>query len=205
MNNEINDNELLYLIEENNEEALTKLIEKYTPKINKIISKYKTKALTLGLDISDLYQEGLIGLLEGVKNFNKDKDASFKTYVTIIIEREILDILKRNDRIKYKSLNSAVSIDKYKEDTSQNLYNIIKDNNTPESVIINEEIKNELLKKLTEFELKVYELKMDGKTNNEISQIINKPIRSIENTLSRIKMKIKQTNLGGEKYGKHNK
>lgn len=199
MNNEITDDELLYLIEENNEEALTKLIEKYTPKINKIISKYKTKALTLGLDISDLYQEGLIGLLEGVKSFDKTKDASFKTYTTILIEREILDILKRNDRIKHKTLNSAISIDNYQENTSSNLYNIIDSGTTPEKIIINEEIEKELLKKLTQFELKVYELKIDGKTNNEIARIINKSVRSIENTITRIKIKIKQLNFeGGE-------
>lgn len=203
--NEIDDNELLYLIEENDEEALTKLIEKYTPKINAIILKYKSKALALGLDISDLYQEGLIGLMEGVKSFDKEKDASFKTFATILIEREILDILKRNDRMKYKSLNSAISMDNYQEDSSQSLYNVIEDNNTPEKAIISEELESELLKKLTEFELKVYELKIDGKTNNEISMIINKPIRSVENTITRIKGKIKQNFKGENINGRNNK
>ena len=114
MNNEITDNELLYLIEENSDEAIAKIIERYTPKIRKIIGKYKTKGLALGLDISDLFQEGLIGLISAIKSFDKEKETSFKTYADIIIEREILDILKRNDRIKYKTLNSDISLDNFK-------------------------------------------------------------------------------------------
>lgn len=192
MNNEITDNELLYLIEENSDEAIAKIIERYTPKIRKIIGKYKTKGLALGLDISDLFQEGLIGLISAIKSFDKEKETSFKTYADIIIEREILDILKRNDRIKYKTLNSAISLDNFKEDETNNLYNFLENNNTPEKELINKEYEKELIKNLAKFELKVYELKIEGKTNDEIALILNKPKKSIENTLVRIKSKIKE-------------
>lgn len=192
MYKETEDNELLFLIEENNEDAYTELIERYNSKIHKIISKYKGKALQVGLDISDLYQEGLIGLINAIKTYNQNKEASFKTYASVLIERQILDLVKSNDRIKHKTLNSAISLDNFSLEEKQSLYNFVEvDNNTPELKLINEEEKEELKKILTDFELKVYELKLDGKTNKEIANILDKKTRSIENTIQRIKLKIK--------------
>jgi len=192
MYKEILDSELLFLIEENNEEAFTELIDRYSPKINLIIAKYKAKGLQVGLDISDLYQEGLIGLINAIKTYNKDREASFKTYASLVIEREVLDLIKTSDRIKYKSLNSAISLDNFSAEETQSLYNVIEvDQNTPELKLINEEEKEELKSILTDFELKVYELKIEGKTNKEISTILDRNQRSIENTIQRIKLKLK--------------
>lgn len=186
------DNELIYLIEENDEDALNELIDRYNVKIYSTINKYKTKAKNLGLDISDLYQEGLFGLINSIKTYDQDKEASFKTYASIVIERQILDLVKAHDRVKYKTLNNAISLDNFTLEEEQSLYNFIEiDTNTPEVKLIDQEIKENLKKILTEFELKVYELKIEGKTNKEISFILNKPSRSIENTLQRIKLKLK--------------
>ena len=54
--NELNDNELVYLCQENNEEAENKLIEKYKGLILGIIKEYISNAQIKGLEISDLYQ-----------------------------------------------------------------------------------------------------------------------------------------------------
>lgn len=186
------DNELLYLTEENNEDAFTELIDRYTPKIYAIMNKYKTKANQVGLDISDLYQEGLIGLINAIKTYNKEKEASFKTYTSMLIERQILDLIKSSDRNKYKSLNSAISLDNFSLEETQSLYNIVEvDKFTPELKLIDKEETEEIKNILTDFELKVYELKIDGKSNKEIAMILDKTTRSIENTLQRIKIKIR--------------
>ena len=136
MYKEITDNELLFLIEENNEEAMTEIIERYNSKIHKIVSNYKEKGLQIGLEISDLYQEGLIGLINAIRTYNQDKEASFKTYASILIERSIMDLIKMNDRVKYKTLNSAIRIDNFSESETQSLYNLIEDKNTPELKLI---------------------------------------------------------------------
>ena len=193
MYKDLEDNELLLGIAENNEEAFQELIERYTPKINAIVSKYKLKGIQVGLDALDLYQEGLIGLVESVKTFKEEKEASFKTYTTIIIERQLLDLIKNHSRIKYKSLNNAVSLDNFSTEENTSYYNIVEvDNLTPEVKLIDKEDTEEIKNFLTEFELKVYELKLEGKTNREISIILEKNLRSIENTIQRIKIKIKE-------------
>lgn len=188
----LEDTELLLQIEENNEEAFQELIERYSQKINAIVSKYKTKGLSVGLDTVDLYQEGLIGLVESVKTYKEEKETSFKTYANVLIEREIIDLIKSHNRAKYKSLNSALSLDNFSKEETASYYNIIEiDKITPEVKLIDEEDAEEIKQFLTDFELKVYELKLEGKTNREISIILERKLRSIENTIQRIKFKIK--------------
>jgi len=193
MYKDVLDDELLFLIEENEERAFQELIERYSPKINIIISKYKEKALQIGLDISDLYQEGLIGLVSAIKSYKKDKDTTFKTYADLLIERQVLDAVKKHNRQKNTALNNALSLDSFSVEESISLYNVIVDESSqPELQLINEEDIKEVRELLTEFEQKVYELKLEGKTNNEISIILDKNKRSIENTIQRIKQKIKE-------------
>lgn len=188
----IDDNELLFLINENDEQAFNTLIERYNYIIQNVINKYKNKAISVGLEIKDLRQEGLFGLTTAVKNYDNTKEASFKTYANILIERYIQDVVKSHNRIKYRSLNNAVSLDTFTLEEQQNLYNVVERNDTtPEIKLIDLENRVEIVKLLTPFELKVYELKLDGKTNKEISKILEKPSRSIENTIQRIKIKLK--------------
>lgn len=188
------DIELLELIKENNEEALENLIEKYRSTIIGILLKYKKDAYLIGLDIKDLYQEGLIGLFEAIKTYDEQKDASFKTYANLVIDRKLLDLIKANKRLKHFTLNNAVSLDSIlDEEDDRNLYDKLEtDESTPISKLIDEE-DNELLKSsLTDFELKVYILKIEGKTNKEIASILDKNLRSVENTIQRIKIKFKE-------------
>lgn len=187
------DTELLELIKENDENALETLIERYRTIINVVISRYKVEAKSIGLDIKDLYQEGLIGLFEAIKSYDEFKEAGFKTYATIVVERKILDLVKTNKRLKHFNLNNAISLDSLlDEEDDRNLYDLLEiDDITPITKLISEEDKVLLKNSLTEFELKVYELKYEGKSNREISVILDKNTRSIENTIQRIKLKFK--------------
>lgn len=192
MHENMNDNELLFLINENDEIAFETLIKRYETIINNVINKYKNKAINIGLEVKDLRQEGLVGLTTAVKTFSETKEASFRTYANILIERTIQDLIKSHDRIKYRSLNSAISLDTFSEEEQQSLYDVIDRNEiAPELKMIDQENRKEIVKLLTPFELKVYELKLDGKTNKEMSSILEKNQRSIENTVQRIKTKLK--------------
>jgi len=67
MYKDVLDDELLFLIEENEERAFQELIERYSPKINIIISKYKEKALQIGF----IYKKSSIYLMRQLPNWNK--------------------------------------------------------------------------------------------------------------------------------------
>ncbi len=188
------DEELLELIKQNDEYALDKLIENYKPCIKGKLIKYKRDSSLIGLDVKDLYQEGLIGIFEAIRTYDQQKDASFKTYANILIDRKMLDLIKANKRLKHQTLNNAISLESMLDDDGdRNLYDKIEIDDTNQlNKLISEEDRTLLKNSLTEFELKVFELKYEGKSNKEISIILEKNIKSIENTLQRIKLKFKE-------------
>ena len=73
---------------------------------------------------------------------------------------------------------------------------VIKDNTDIEKAFLlrdyEEKIIEKIRKELTEFELKVFELKIRGYDFLEIANSLNKDVKSIYNTFHRIKIKIKK-------------
>lgn len=55
--------------------------------------------LPRSVQLDDLMQAGMIGLLEAARNYDDGKGASFETYATIRIRGHILDEVRRNDWI----------------------------------------------------------------------------------------------------------
>lgn len=188
------DNEVLYMIEETNEDAVASLIEKYSDLINICVKKYNAYLYKIGIEEKDLYQEGLLGLLEASNRFDKNKQVQFKTYATTCIESRIITFLKTATRKKHMYLNDSLSLDNVRED-EKSLYEFTsKTEMTPEEKIMyNSEIKEvyEKIKELlTDFELNVFILNIKGYKNKEIAEMLSKNVKSIENTLQRVKVKL---------------
>ena len=62
----------------------------------------------LGADREDVVQEGMIGLFRAIRTFDPEEGASFRTYASTCIERQILDAVKRAAAKKHEPLNSSV-------------------------------------------------------------------------------------------------
>ncbi len=192
---DINDNELLFLVSESNEEARSMLVKKYTGIVYKIAHKYTSLAETLGIEEKDLVQEGLIGLARAIDTYDANKEVLFYTYVTVCIEASIKSSLRNANRKKNKSLNSSISLDKLYEEEA-NIDEILKDEQyNPSLKIQEEESMDEILKNskklLAPFEYEVLKLKIYGYSNQEVAEITKKNKKAIENTLFRIKNKLK--------------
>ncbi len=78
--------------EEGDEEALHGLIRSYTRLAVSIASKFRN----YGLPISDLVQEGVIGLMQAANRFEPDRDIRFSTYASWWIRSSIQDFVLRN-------------------------------------------------------------------------------------------------------------
>lgn len=195
--NELNDNELVYLCQENNEEAENKLIEKYKGLILGIIKEYISNAQIKGLEISDLYQEGLLGLLNAIKSFSEVKDTTFYTYALTCIKASIISEIRRTLTQKNKVLNESYSLDNILEESEKNFYELFKDERQdPNIKMINafefEELVNNIKSKLSKSEIYIFELKLQGYNNQEISKILKKDKKYVENTIFRINKKYKE-------------
>lgn len=188
---EYNDYELVSLAQENNEEAINILHEKYK---NIIYNKSKKIFRCLnkkGLELNDVIQEATIGFEEAIMGYNQDDNALFFTFANVCIDRQLKTLIIKQGRDKYKILNEALTLD-YDEDGS--FHNLISDEITPETEFFNREETNELYNKiienLTELETCVFELKVQGFNYKEISNILDMDNKDIYNTVSRIRIKI---------------
>lgn len=168
---------------------LEEYIKKYDGLIKLLVSKYLSKTVSMGIDYNDLYQEGLIGLVNAIKTFSDDKNVKFKTYASCLIERNIKDFIKSNNRFKHSMLNESVSLD---QNENLKLYDVLTNKITPETDLLANELEKEIKEKLTELEYKIYELKKEGNSNKNIAIILNIPVKKVENTISRIKTKVKK-------------
>ena len=191
---DLNDYELISYINENNEDANNIIIKKYEPLINSIATRMIKTCPYLGLDKSDLVQEGMIALNHAIGYFNEQKDITFYTYVKTCIERRLISTITSAQRLKHKNLNESVSFDTDEEGT---LDFFLKDETTnPERIVINEESNNEKInlikEKLTDLENHVFDLLLSSFTYKEIAKILDKEPKQIDNAIQRIKVKVKE-------------
>ena len=189
---DFNDYELLSYIAEGNEDANNIIIKKYEPLINKIATKMLPFCKNNGLEKSDLIQEGMIGLNHAIERYQEKEDVLFYTYAKKCIERKIISVVISSNRNKNKILNESIS---YDDDENLLLRFIKSETPSPEEEIINIELEEDLLQKikevLTDLEEQVFSLLISGFKYKEIAEMLDKDGKSIDNTIQRIKVKIK--------------
>ena len=142
----------------------------------------------------------MIGLFKAIKDYNPEKNASFKSFADLCITRQIITAIKTATRQKHAPLNSYVSLNKpvYDDDNERTLIELIKTRVTlsPEEIFIDREnlgvIEENIKSVLSNFEHQVFDLFISGKTYHEIADIMNKPSKSIDNAIQRIKKKISE-------------
>ena len=184
-----NDYELVFLAQEGNEDAVNIIYQKYKPIIVKKSKNAIVFATHHGIDINDIMQEGFIGLDEAIKNFSQDTDASFYTFAMLCVDRQILNYVRKITGGKDKILNDAITINDSLEKTVDDGTNLELSFMGRDNDIY---MVNEIRKILTDFERKVFDLRIKGYSFEEIGNELNKDMKSIYNTLQRIRLKIKK-------------
>lgn len=150
-----------------------------------------------GLDYNDLYQEGLIGLNSAIESYKEHKNIKFSTFAFICIKRKIISAIRLACSKKYSVLNDSYSLDYQIDDDNYDFSNSIYiAKNSTEDLLVSEENK-ELFNKIiaeqfTNLEKQVYELRLNGFTNEEISNMLNRSYKSVESVLFRIRIKLKK-------------
>ncbi len=190
-----NDEELIMLYRENDEDAKNILFYKYKYLIDVLIKKNLKVLKTLGVDNQEIYSECNVGFSDALKSYSSDEDASLKTFIALCIERRLMNLIRRYSTTKYKTIKGSYSLDYYYED-NKNLLDLISYDTDPLNSISEKEDYNELIKEienaLTSSEKEVFKLMINGIKYNEIASILKKTPKQIDNTIQRIKNKIKK-------------
>ena len=163
-------------------EAFDVLSNRYGGLIRSIAERYSAA----GLDRNDFSQEGLLGLLWACKAFDSEKNASFKNFASICINRRFLSLVRKDMSKKAIPKEKLLSI----EDLE------ISDENTlnPELLMLQKEQAEDfdkLLKsRLSPLEQKVLRLYLSGMTYSDISKRLSVSLKSVDNALQRIRKKL---------------
>ena len=190
----MNDYELIYLAQEENEIAKELLYKKYAKIINMLIYKKYPKIKKLNIDIKDMYSISLTALNDAINFYNQNQNATFATYLTVVINNSINKYIKKYSSKKEQCINKALSLDFVY--SNQEFLNFILDyKNNPDYCISNQdEIKyltQKAQKNLSIFEYEVYLLLLQNLNYRQIAKLLGKNPKQIDNAIQRIKNKLK--------------
>ena len=194
LNNGYSDKELALLAQGGNLDAEETLMRKYKGTVKVKANMY----YMVGADEDDIVQEGMIGLLKAIRQYDPNKEASFGTFASICITRQIISAIRSADRDKHKALNTYVSLnDPLKEESGEITLEETLKNNTaenPETLLVIKDVVYYILHNgdniFSDLEMEVLNEVLKGREYEQIAKKLGKNVKSIDNAMQRAKKKI---------------
>ncbi len=197
--NNMEENQIITLAQQGMDEAMAYMLESYKSLV-RILSR---PLFLMDGDKDDLIQEGMIGLFKAINGYDETSGASFETFATQCINRQMYSAVKKSNRQKNIPLNSYISIDsKTDPEGRESDYSFLVDQSleavrqNPEEIIIDQEntrnMHRRLYSRLSDLERKVLHLYLQGISYQEIAVRMKKTPKAIDNALQRIKHKLQQ-------------
>lgn len=141
-----------------------------------------------GGDSEDLIQEGLLGLLDAIREFKGDRDAAFATFAQTCIRNRLRSAVRSANRDKHRPLNSSVSWE------SDPAAPELTTPESPEEMVIAREEHHEGLERirqtLSPLERRVLDHYLDGLSYEEIARATGRDVKSVDNAVQRIRRKL---------------
>ena len=190
----IKDEDLIQNIKSGDNDALNYLINKYKEVVNMKVSRY----FIVGAEREDIMQEGLIGLYKAIRNYDDDKQNSFKSFANLCIERQLITAIKSSNRQKHMPLNSYLSLNMSaydEEDDNTSIYEVFDANlvEDPLDTITKMEyyksVESVIEKSLSDFERQVLTELINGNSYVSIAEKLDAPVKSVDNAIQRIRKK----------------
>lgn len=189
------DEQLLCDYKNGNQEIMDYLMVKYKSMVRK-----KARALyLLGGENEDLIQEGMIGLIKAVRDFDVTQKTSFSSFAELCVSRQMYSAIEASNRKKHLPLNSYVSLyedsEQVGEGRSLPLIDTIESSkeNDPEVLYFGKEYTEAFAEQLKELlsplENHVLYLHLMGTDYRTIAELLGKSPKSVDNALQRIKTK----------------
>ncbi|MDO4354274.1 MAG: sigma-70 family RNA polymerase sigma factor [Clostridia bacterium] len=191
---ELDDNRLQELAAVGDRQAEERLVVKYM----RLVRRCSRPFFLVGGAPEDLIQEGMLGLLSAIRQYDPKQNAAFKTYAELCIKNRLLSAVKTDSRLKHNPLNDGLPLDSLLSEESQIPLLAYTElfRRTPEEQVLARENKMELQQSfkrcLSPMERNVLRLYLDGLSYQEIAEQTGKPIKAVDNAIQRIRRKLAQ-------------
>ncbi|MGN0271773.1 MAG: RNA polymerase sporulation sigma factor SigH [Lachnospiraceae bacterium] len=188
------DEELIRQMRAGDKEIVDYLMVKY----KNLVRKKANAFFLIGADNDDLIQEGMIGLFKAIRDYQEDKEVSFYHFAELCISRQMYTAMEASQRKKHAPLNSYVSLyEETNEEGKMPLSEVLQSltDGNPEDLVIDREnvlaFQEKINERLSKMERQVLVLTLQGLDYQQIAEIMEKPAKSIDNALQRIKGKLR--------------
>lgn len=171
-----NESELIGSVQSGEKDAFNEIIIRFNPLIRSAVEKYLGDVFFTNSDWDDLYQEATIALYNAVMSYDMTQsEVTFGLYAKICLNNSLNSALRRRKRQLAADKTQLYDNDAYSFD------NILDDANLLMKRI--EDI-------LSPFEKIVFRLFIHGASNSSIAEALDKPEKSIDNAVYRIRKKL---------------
>ncbi len=194
MYREVDDYEILYMIQENND-YYELILEKYKPLIITICKQRLNGIKEMGYELEDLMQIANMAVYEAIKTYSEYENAKFYTYVAKCIHNKLNVELRNNSSDKKKALNTAISYDANIPGTNTPLIDLLEDKTAinPYQYLDIKELKDKYIYYLNSLPFEVagvYQLRLQGFNQSEIQTLLNINELAYERCLKTIKRRL---------------
>jgi RNA polymerase sporulation-specific sigma factor len=189
------DERLVAAARDGDDRALATLLDRYRGFARAKAHSY----FLVGADREDIIQEGMIGLYKAVRDFNPDLQTSFRAFAELCVTRQVITAIKTATRQKHGPLNNYVSFSRpvLADDEGERCLGDLLPTTAicdPADLVISAEriraLQEHFDTVLSDLEAEVLRLYVDGKSYQEIAEVLERHVKSIDNALQRIKRKL---------------
>ncbi len=183
------------MVKEN--EQIDTLYEKYKYIVDILMHKYHKAALKYNIDLKELEQEAYYAFTDALKTFDESKNALLSTFISLCVARRLQKIIRKYSGKKAQTLNNAYSLDYDYNEDGTTLKDVISDDYEFEplnNLTLKEnylELINKIKESLSVSEYEVFCYIINGFDYQTIALLTNHNTKQIDNTIQRIKHKIR--------------
>lgn len=189
------DEQLIEELRAGNSEIMDFIMDKYKSMVRK-----KARAMfLLGGENEDLIQEGMIGLIKAVRDYDSDQGSSFASFAELCVSRQMYSAIEASKRKKHLPLNSYISLyeesEVHRDGKKMPLIDMIEpeQETDPEALYFGKEYTEAFVEQLKEslsaLENHVLYLHLMGTDYRKIAELLDKSPKSIDNAIQRIRAK----------------
>jgi RNA polymerase sporulation-specific sigma factor len=149
-----------------------------------------------GGDSEDLIQEGMVGLLKAVREYDPSKNASFRTYAELCIRSRLYSAIRTAAQDKHVPLNRYIPFEhpQLQELTDRAVAQAFSKADDPEALLLQKEAHGELMDlieaSLSKLERAVLELYLQGLSYSKIATEADCSVKAVDNAVQRIRRKL---------------
>ena len=183
---ERSEEELAFAARQGEENAFAQLVSRLLPGAQ----RKAMRLLQNGVELEDLMQEGMIGLLDAVRTFDGSVGSPFRTFASLCMENRMISACRAVSGLHQRVLRDSVCLE------DQDPENFLEsDGHDPENAVVQKEAYHALVEKivgaLSDFEHQVWTRFLQGYSYGEIAGMLCCEEKAVDNAMQRVRRKLR--------------